>query len=92
MRKTVFATAALAALTITGSVIATTTPASAIVVCNREGDCWHTDRRYRYPGDRTFYTYHPDEWYFHQTWSSDRHWRDYNRGRGYWKGGVWVTF
>jgi hypothetical protein len=90
MHKSLLATAALAAMTVMGSVMATTAPASAAVVCNREGDCWHTDRRYHYPGSG--YTYHPDEWYFHQTFGSDRHWREYNRGRGYWKGGVWVTF
>lgn len=90
MRKNVFLTGVLAAMTIAGTVAATTAPASAYVVCNREGDCWHTETRYRYPG--IGFTFHPDDWYFHQTWGSDRHWREYNRGRGYWRGGVWVTF
>ena len=73
-----------------GGLLAFTAPASAYVVCNRSGDCWHTEARTRYPG--VGYTYHPDDWYFHQTWSgSDRHYRDYHEGRGYYKGGVWVT-
>ena len=35
---------------------------------------------------------HPDDWYFHQTWEgSNRHYRDYHAGRGYYKGGLWIT-
>ena len=76
-----------------GGVAGLASSASAYVVCNRDGDCWHTDSRIRYPGPRVGYTYHPDDWYFHRTWSGDRdHWRDYHEGRGYWRGGVWVTF
>jgi len=37
---------------------------------------------------------HPDDWYFHRHWDSDRdyHWRGYHEGRGYWRNGVWITF
>ncbi|MBV9549370.1 MAG: hypothetical protein JO256_06815 [Alphaproteobacteria bacterium] len=80
----------LPALGAVASLVLSTVGASAYVVCNREGDCWHTESRYHYPG--VGFTFHPDDWYFHQTWGSDRHFREYNRGRGYWKGGVWVTF
>lgn len=75
----------------TGAAIALASPASAYVVCNRDGDCWHTDRRWGYPG--VGYEWHPDDWYFHRAWAGDRyHWREYHDGRGYWRGGVWVTF
>ena len=38
------------------------------------------------------FNYHPDDWYFHQRWDgNDRHYRDYHEGRGYYKGGVWIT-
>ncbi len=83
----------LSALIGAGALAASASTASAYVVCNRDGDCWHTDTRYRYPG--VGFTYHPDDWYFHRTWrDNDRdHWRsDYHRERGYWRGGVWVTF
>ena len=30
-----------------GALVAVSSSASAYVVCNREGDCWHTDSRYR---------------------------------------------
>jgi len=65
--------------------------ASAYVVCNHEGDCWHTEARVRVPGI-TFES-HPDDWYFHRHWDSDRerHWREYHEGRGYWRNGVWIT-
>ncbi len=65
-------------------------PASAYVVCDRDGDrCWHTEARYHYPQGR--YAWHPDDWYFHRHWDAD-HWRDYHEGRGYWRNGVWITF
>ncbi len=73
-----------------GALVAVSSSASAYVVCNREGDCWHTETRAHYPG--TGYTYHPDDWYFHQTWNDQRHYRDYHKERGYYKGGVWLHF
>ena len=89
LRKLALPAITTAILGITG-VAVFTGRASAYVVCNREGDCWHTESRYRYPG--AGYTFHPDDWYFHQSWGTDRHWHDYHPGRGYWRGGVWVTF
>ena len=79
-------TAAVAAV----GIVATTTSASAYIACNREGDCWHTDRRYHPPG--VVLNFHPDDWYFHQHWDADHHWRELHEGRGYWRGGAWVTF
>ena len=79
------ATAGVVALALTA------TSASAYVACNREGDCWHTDTRVRAPG--LTFSFHPDDWFFHQHWDSDRehHWRDYHEGHGYYRNGVWVT-
>jgi hypothetical protein len=79
----------LAATAVAGLCLAAAAPASAYVACNHEGDCWHTETRVKVPG--VTFDYHPDDWYFHQTWGPDRHFRDYHPGRGYWKGGVWVT-
>ena len=73
-----------------GAIVAVSSSASAYVVCNRDGDCWHTEVRAHYPG--TGYTYHPDDWYLHQTWNVRYHYRDYHRERGYYKGGVWLHF
>ena len=91
--KKLLVSAALSAIVAAGSLVAFSAPASAYVVCDRDGDdCWHSDTRYRYPG--AGFTVHPDDWYFHRSWDGGRdHWRsDYHRGRGYWRGGVWVTF
>ena len=88
--KKTFTTAALALLMGGAALVTTAAPAAARLVCNRDGDCWHTDRRRRVPGVR--FDIHPDDWYFHQHWDGgDRHYRDYHEGRGYYKGGVWIT-
>jgi hypothetical protein len=81
------ATAAFAA----GIGLAATAPASAYIACNHDGDCWHTESRAKAPG--VTFDFHPDDWYFHQKWDADKdhHYRDYHTGRGYYKGGVWVT-
>jgi hypothetical protein len=64
--------------------------ASAHVVCNSQGDCWHTDYRDHYPRHRM--TYHNDDWYFHQKWEQDkaRHWREMHESHGYYDNGQWV--
>ena len=93
--KRSLSTAALALLMGTGALTVTATPASARVVCNTDGDCWHVDQNqnYRYPHGFAVQA-HPDEWYFHQKWDSDksRHWRDYHEDRGYYRGGNWVPY
>jgi Ni/Co efflux regulator RcnB len=67
------------------------TAASAEVVCNRAGECWHVDRHYHY--DRGVgVVVHPDDWYFHQHWDDKHRWRDYHEGRGYYRDGIWIPF
>ena len=81
---------ALGVLIGAGVLVALSAPASAYVVCNRDGDCWHTESRVTVPG--VTFSWHPDDWYFHQRWDrDDRHFREYHEGRGYWRGGVWIT-
>ena len=89
--KKLVLTASTAALLGIAGLAASSLPASAYVVCNRDGDCWHTETRYTAPGIR--FDWHPDDWYVHRHWDSDRdhHWREYHEGRGYWRGGVWIT-
>ncbi len=64
--KQILTGSAVAALVGVG-VMASTGSASAYVVCNNAGDCWHTDTRYKYNRD-VGATYHNDNWYFHQKW------------------------
>ena len=72
--KRALSTVAIAALIGAGTIAATTGIASARVVCNAEGDCWHTDAPPpRVPGIR--FSLHPDDWYFHQHWDAGHHWR-----------------
>ncbi|RUO98100.1 hypothetical protein [Hyphomicrobium sp.] len=78
-------TAALLGATMLGF---TATTASADIVCNGEGDCWHVRHRYNYdPGFGV--VVHPDNW----RWREAEHyrWREHE-GRGYWRRGVWIGF
>ena len=62
--------------------------ASAAVVCNANGACWHVKRAYSYPPTAGIVV-HPNGW----RWGVRDHyrWREHV-GRGYWRNGVWVTF
>jgi hypothetical protein len=64
------------------------TSASAAIVCNAEGECWHTHHSYNYdPGFGL--VVHPDGW----AWGPNDHYKWHeHRGRGYWHSGVWITF
>jgi hypothetical protein len=90
LKKTLSATAIITLMG-TGALMALSAPASARMVCNNSGDCWHTDSNYRYGRD-VGATYHNDDWYFHQHWNGDnqRHYRDSHEGRGYYRSGVWI--
>ena len=78
------------ALLVAGSVLAmSATTASAEIVCNRDGDCWHIKTRHHYRPEFGV-TIHPDNWRWRE---SERHyrWREHE-GRGYWRNGVWIEF
>ena len=66
----------------------TATAASAAIVCNGEGACWHVHRTYAYAPTYGVVV-HPDNW----RWGPNEHyaWREHP-GRGYWRGGNWVAF
>jgi len=62
--------------------------ASAEIVCNHDGDCWHVHEHYSYQPSFGL-TIHDDNW----RWRDSDHYRWHEHdGRGYWKGGVWITF
>jgi len=62
--------------------------ASSHVVCNEDGDCWHTQSDYVYLP--TFgLTTHEDGWKWKE---GEKHtWREHE-GKGYWKGNSWTDF
>lgn len=85
--KTIVKLAAAALLSATGLAV-TATSASAYIVCNQEGECWHVRHRYAYHPEFGL-VIHPDRW----VWGANEHyvWREH-RGRGYWHNGVWIRF
>ena len=91
MKNTLTAAAVAAAVSLSALAL-TTGSAAAYIVCNDEGDCWRSPVRYTYPGIHV--VFHPDSWYAHRDWVNDHtyRWRGDGAGRGYWRGGVWITF
>ena len=62
--------------------------ASARIICNEDGDCWHAPQEYAYP-PAAHLLIHPDDW----RWKEGDHyaWKEH-QGRGYWHGGEWRGF
>ena len=60
--------------------------ASAAIVCNSAGDCWHAQKEYVYPPSAHI-VIHPNNW----RWGPSEHfvWKEHE-GRGYWNGGRWM--
>jgi hypothetical protein len=79
---------ATAALLAAGALAATTNGASAYTVCNRFGECWHTERHYDYPA-RLGVRFYGDGWRWHR---HHYNWRHHHDGRGYWRNGIWIQF
>ncbi len=85
--KSALAKGALAAAVVGSTLVASA--ASAEVVCNRWGDCWHTRSAYDYPTGLGI-VIHPDNWYgYHYR---RYHWRGDHDGRGYYRSGIWFSF
>jgi hypothetical protein len=81
----------LAATLAVSGVAATAGSASAYVVCNRFGDCWHTDSRVHFPHVRL--TFHPDSWWERHKLNRHYTWHDVDSNHdwhhGYWDHGTW---
>jgi hypothetical protein len=62
--------------------------ATARIVCNSDGDCWHVHEDYDYPPAARLHI-HPDTW----RWDEGQHfvWKEHP-GRGYWRGDEWRGF
>jgi hypothetical protein len=75
-----------AALLGAGMLAMTATTASAEIVCNDEGDCWHIrEHRVYEPGLRL--KVYPDTW----RWRENERYRfREHEGHGYWRRGVWI--
>jgi hypothetical protein len=70
------------------ALIATLLPASALIACNKFGECWHVRANYVYRPEFGVVV-HPDNWH----WGRHEHFRWHEHaGRGYWRKGIWITF
>ena len=68
----------------------TATAASAAIVCNREGDCWHAKEQHNYRQEFGV-TVYPDNWKWADHERDKYRWREHE-GRGYWHEGRWIEF
>ena len=82
--RSTFLSLALAGL----ALAALSSVASARVVCNTDGACWHAHDDWTYPPAAGVIV-HPDNW----RWGEGEHysWREHP-GRGYWRGTQWEVF
>lgn len=71
-----------------GALAFTAGNASADIVCNDDGDCWHAHEHYDYPAGAGIVVHH-DDW----AWGPEARyrWREHE-GRGYWHGDDWTPF
>ena len=62
--------------------------ASALIICDEDGNCWHAPQAYTYPPG-VLLEVHPDGW----AWKEGEHraWKEHE-GHGYWHGGKWQVF
>ena len=81
--KKILATGAIAALAGAGSVVASTAPASAYVVCNHWGRCWNVHRHYYYPA---YYGYYGSPYYDPYYYNDDYGYPYYGPSYGYYGG------
>jgi len=62
------------------------TSASAAIVCNDDGDCWHVKGHANYKPELKLHVY-GDNW----KWKDhDKHRWHEHKGHGYWRSGVWI--
>ena len=68
--------------------VLTASGASAAIVCNEEGDCWHVRDRYEFRPEWRLYVY-PDDWRWSERENHRYRWREHE-GHGYWREGRWI--
>ena len=71
-----------------GALGISSTPSSAAVVCNRDGDCWRVRGRPHYRPDFGLRVY-GDDWRWRR--GENYRWRKVGRGHGYYRDGVWIS-
>jgi hypothetical protein len=71
-----------------GILALTAASASAAILCNAAGECWHARHPYAYPAAAGI-VIHPDGWVAAP--GARVVWREHV-GRGYWRNGIWIRF
>ena len=70
----------------------TASAASAEIVCNDEGDCWHVKTRHEYKPEFKVRIY-DDKWKWEEAEGKKYRWREHEGDdRGYWNKGIWLKF
>ena len=91
--KNLLITGALAAAVAAGATGATVTAASAEIVCNRDGDCWHVTQHYTTYPTILGIQFYSDDWRDSHRNDSQYHWRDDPKDdHGYYDHGEWHAF
>ena len=68
------------------------TSASAEIVCNGAGDCWHV-KEHAWVRPEHGLVIHPDNWKWEEHEREKFRWREHEgRGRGYWHEGRWIEY
>jgi hypothetical protein len=77
---------AFATIVAASALALTATDASARIVCNAEGECWHVRNDFVF-GPELGLVIHEDGW----RWGAGERyrWREHH-GHGYWRHGVWI--
>ena len=79
-----------ALLGMAGLLALSVTSASAAIVCNGDGDCWHAKQKYDYRPEFGLHVY-SDDWRWADADHDRYRWREHD-GRGYWNKGLWIEF
>ena len=83
---------AIAALAAVSALAMNAGTASAAIVCNDDGDCWHVKAKHEYKPEFGVRIYN-DDWKWADNDSKKYRWREHDGdGRGYWKKGAWIGF
>jgi hypothetical protein len=89
-RETAMKLITKAVLTAASALALSATTASAEIVCNDEGDCWHVREHHAYRPEFGVRVY-PDAWRWGDADAHRYRWREHE-GRGYWRRGAWIGF
>ncbi len=91
--KSLLKTTALASILAAGATIAMSSAASADIVCNHNGDCWHVSQRYTEYPPTLGIQFYSDDWRDSHRADTQYHWReDQKDDHGYYDNGEWHAF